>query len=169
MNGSQYERELANILSADIRIFGRYAKRSSLSESDAASIVEKPFFTVRAAGSLGADLIALRENLTLIIEVKSSSRDSLVFSESSGMRQEQAERLLKMSERAGLFVTYAYRIKNTKGDPWMLFKIGKEPSGSMRYIYRLLPSPAVTNSGNYKLTWKEGFPLSRFLGYVNQE
>ena len=169
MNGSSYERELANILSGDPAIVGRYAKRAMIHPDGVEIMINHPFFIVRAAGSLGADLIALRDDVSLIIEVKSSSRDSLTFSESSGQRQEQAERLVRMIERAGLFLTYAYRIKNTKEDPWRLFCLGKEPEGSMRFIYRLLPRPAVTSGGNYKLTWKDGFKLSSFLSYVNQE
>ena len=169
MNGSIYERELANILSGDPNVVMKYSRRASISVESREGIVKSPFFIVRAAGSLGADLIALRHDVSLIIEVKSSARDTLTFSEASGQRQEQAERLSRMSETAGMFLTYAYRIKNVKGDPWRLFCLGKEPAGGLRFLYRLLPKPGITSNGNYKLVWNEGFPLSSFFTCVNQK
>jgi Holliday junction resolvase len=170
LNGSIYERELAAILSGNpayIRKMYRNADEKSL--AILLSLEEKPFYVTRAAGSLGADLIALRDDMSLVIEVKSSIKSTLMFTEASGQRQEQVERLQEKCSRSGLFITYAYRLKNYHGDSWRLFSVPGNPKGNLRYTYEILPKMQKTKDGNYTLRWEEGIPLVKFVDYINQK
>jgi len=70
---STYERELKGILEADIDTLKKVIKKCDAESSRKyLSIERKPFLVVRAAGSLGFDLLAVREQIALPIEVKSS-------------------------------------------------------------------------------------------------
>jgi Holliday junction resolvase len=170
LNGSIYERELAGILSGNRKVIEKFSKKmDETSRLVLSSMVENPFYVSRTAGSFGADLVAMRHDLSLIIEVKSSIGDTLSFAEASGQRQDQAIRLQELCGRAGLFVTYAYRLKSVAGDPWMLFAIDSQPHGSARIIFERLPKVGITKKGNFQLKWSEGFPLVRFISYINQK
>ena len=170
MNGSIYERELSGILSGNSKVLERFGKKmDETSKLVLNTMAEKPFYVSRTAGSFGADLVAMRHDISFIIEVKSSVSDVLQFSEASGQRQEQAVRLEELCRRAGLFVTYAYRLKNASGDPWRLFAIDSEPHGTARIMFERLPKVGTTKKGNYQLKWVEGFPLVRFISYINQK
>lgn len=169
MNGSIYERELAGIFSGSPNVLEKITKR--LDDSGKAAIDtlrERPFYVTRAAGSLGADIIALRDDYSMVIEVKSSINSTITFTEASGMRQEQAERLQKKCLRSGLFVVYAFRLKNAQGDPWRMFSLQGEPKGRMRLLYNVLPDISTSKQGNYVLKWSEGIPLSKLVDYLNQ-
>ncbi|GGM70783.1 hypothetical protein GCM10007108_06030 [Thermogymnomonas acidicola] len=168
MNGSVYERELASILSGDPGSVERYSRRVAQDTQQAVTgLIQRPFYVVRAAGSLGADLVAVRDDYTLIIEVKSSASRRLSFSEASYKRQEQAERLVERCSRAGLFLTYAFRLKNAREDPWRLFSLGSVRPGRMALLKALIPEVEQTRSGNYHLVWEHGVPLSVVIDYVN--
>lgn len=170
MNGSVYERELAGILSGTSNAIEKLSKKLDPESRIAIkSLEERPFYVARAAGSLGADIIALRDDYSMVIEVKSSIHPTLMFTEASGMRQEQAERLQKRCLRSGLFLIYAYRLKNVSGDPWRMFSIPGEPKGNMRYLYNLLSDVGMSRNGNYVLKWNDGTPLTRMIDYVNQK
>ena len=168
MNGSVYEREIASILSGKKESVMKYVKR--LSPDDryiGMGIISRPFFVTRSAGSQGADIIALRHGYSLIIEVKSSVKSPLTFSEASGKRQEQADRLSSMCKEAGLFLTYAFRLKGAKQDAWRLFSMPGKPKGKHLLLYDILPKVSVTKSKNYMIKWEEGLPLIKFFKYVN--
>ncbi|MEM3675714.1 MAG: hypothetical protein QXV22_01510 [Thermoplasmataceae archaeon] len=108
MNGSLYERELSNILSGNAEAIKKFSKRLDVGSAYAMNqLVSRPFFVTRSAGSLGADLIAIRNGISLIIEVKSSAKSMIKFTDASGQRQDQARRLKELCERAGLFYIYA--------------------------------------------------------------
>lgn len=170
MNGSIYERELAGILSGSHPALDKFSKKlDDESREIVKAIEEKPFYVARAAGSLGADIIALRDDYSMVIEVKSSIHPTITFTEASGMRQEQAERLQGKCLRSGLFLIYAYRLKNATGDPWRMFSIPGEPKGNMRYLYNLLSDVGKSRNGNYVMKWGEGTPLVRMLDYLNQK
>lgn len=170
MNGSIYERELSGVLSGNAKVIERLSRKlDETSRRVLFSMAEHPFFVSRTAGSLGADLVAIRSDISMIIEVKSSINDTLSFSEASGQRQDQAIRLNELCSRAGLFVTYAYRLKNAQGDPWKLFAITGDPHGNSRILFDRLPKVGVTKMGNFQLKWEEGFPLVRFISYINQK
>ncbi len=169
MNGSIYERELANILSGTPNVLEKLLKKLDDDSKPAMqSLSERPFYVTRAAGSLGADLIALRDDYSMVIEVKSSINPTITFTEASGIRQEQAERLQEKCLKSGLFVIYAYRLKNANGDPWRMFALPGQPKGRMRYLYNMLTNIATSRSGNYILKWDDGTPLSRMIDYLNQ-
>lgn len=170
MNGSIYERELSGVLSGNLKVIEKLSKKlDETSRRVLLSMAERPFFVSRTAGSFGADLVAIRSDISLIIEVKSSVNNVLAFSEASGQRQDQAMRLNELCARAGLFITYAYRLKNAQGDPWKLFAINGEPHGNSRILFDRLPKVGVTKMGNFQLKWEEGFPLVRFVSYINQK
>ncbi|MCL4341292.1 MAG: hypothetical protein M1431_04255 [Candidatus Thermoplasmatota archaeon] len=170
LNGSIYERELSGILSGNETVIARLSKRLDETERSAlASMVNKPFFVTRSAGSLGADLIALRHDFSMIIEVKSSINGTLMFTEASGQRQDQAMRLRDLCQRAGLFVVYAFRLKSASGDPWRIFTIPAKPEGRIRHLYEIIPNMGETKNGNFVMKWVEGLPLTKLLDYMNQE
>lgn len=170
MNGSIYERELAAILSGTQAALDKISKKLDPGSRPAIqSLKEQPFYVARAAGSLGADIIALRYDYSLVIEVKSSIHPTIMFTEASGMRQEQAERLQEKCQKSGIPLIYAYRLKNVQGDPWRMFSIPGEPKGNMRYLYNFLSNVGTSRNGNYVLKWNDGTPLSRMIDYVNQK
>ncbi len=170
MNGSIYERELASLLAGREDQIKRFSKKLDETERGIiSSLISKPFYVTRSAGSLGADLIALRSDFSFVIEVKSSISDTLMFTEASGQRQEQAERLMANCARAGLFVIYAFRIKNASGDPWRIFSTPSQPVGRMRQLYDRIPKIGMTKNGNFFLKWRDGMPLIKIIDYVNQE
>ncbi|EQB65131.1 MAG: hypothetical protein AMDU2_EPLC00012G0074 [Thermoplasmatales archaeon E-plasma] len=166
LNGSIYERELVSILSGkkeSIKRLARkldYEKRASLE-----SLIKSPFYVTRSAGSKGADIVAVRYDISMIIEVKSSSSDNLTFSSSSGKNQDQALKLSKMCEDAGLFLIYAFRLKNATDDPWRIFSIPGEPRGRFRSLYSIIPNVKITKNNNYIMQWEEGLPLHRMISF----
>ncbi|KPV44707.1 hypothetical protein SE19_08610 [Acidiplasma aeolicum] len=170
MNGSIYERELLNILSGNIKTIETIGKNlDPVSRDILYSLISKPFYVSRTAGSFGADLISLRDDYSMVIEVKSSEREQLTFSESSGVKQEQAIKLNNRCINSGLFITYAYRLKGVKGDPWRFFSIesDKNYTGRMRGLYELLPKQEITKNGNFILKWHKGLPLIKLIDYLN--
>ncbi|MEM0139718.1 MAG: hypothetical protein QXZ44_03800 [Ferroplasma sp.] len=170
MNGSIYERELMNILSGDKKTLERVGKNlDPISKEILSSITQKPFYVARAAGSFGADLVALRDDFSMVIEVKSSIRSQLAFSEASGTKQDQALKLHNRCILSGLFITYAYRLKNYRGDFWRFFSIesDRKYTGRMRGLYQLLPKQDITKTGNYILRWEAGIPLITLINYLN--
>lgn len=170
MNGSIYERELAGILSGTETALKKIAKKlDTVSKLSVLTLQERPFYVARAAGSLGADIIALRDDFSMVIEVKSSIHPTIIFTEASGMRQEQAVRLQNKCLKSGLFLIYAFRLKNAQGDPWRMFSIPGEPKGRMRLLYNILSDVGMTRNGNYQLKWDDGTPLSRMVDYLNHQ
>lgn len=131
------------------------------------SIKEKPFYVTRSAGSLGADLIALRHDFSMVIEVKSSLKKTISFSEASGKRQEQAERLSRECSNSGLFLTYAFRLKGVRGDGWRFYCVEGAPKGKQLLLYNLLPRVMSTRGNNYYIKWDEGLPLVKLIKYLN--
>ncbi len=166
MNGAIYERELAQILSGEREKVNKFVSKTGKSSVNVEEFCSHPFLVTRSAGSQGADIIALRDDISVIIEVKSSSSRLINFSEASGKRQEQAERLSERCRRSGLILIYAYRLKSEKGDPWRLFAMNGEPQGRIRLLYNILPKISTTRGGNYSLQWDNGLPLFKFLEYV---
>lgn len=169
--GSIYERELKGILSGDLSTIEKFSR--SLNEKEYywyRSLISKPFMVVRAAGSLGVDLIAIREDFSFPIEVKSSSMPRINFTHGSSRAQEQAKHLMEECKRTGVVALYAFRLKNYRGDPWRIFALPLEGiRGRMRYVYNVLPKISYTPQGNFVLLWEKGMPLSKFISYLNLE
>ncbi len=168
--GSIYERELKGILSGEDRIISKFKKSLGEDFRWYESSKFKPFMVLRAAGSLGVDLVAIRDDYSFPIEVKSSSSKTIIFTHSSSRAQEQAQRFLEECKSAKILGLYAFRLKGYRGDPWRIFALPVAGlSGRIKLLYDILPKLPVTRGGNFILKWDEGMPLAKFLSYVNQE
>lgn len=167
---SSYERELKAILAGDHSTLQKYRKFAGSSEALRAldKLEEKPFLVVRAAGSHGFDLVALRDSVILPIEVKSSGEEVVHFTSSSGRNMEQYEELKRSTLKAGLVLLYAYRLIGGKDhDPWRLFCASNgNTSGVARFIANHTPPIDSTEKGYQVLRWQEGKTLSDFLTMV---
>ena len=168
-SSSAYEREFRSLLEGQreaVRAYGRALPPTERSEFE--RVIEEPFLIIRAAGSLGFDLVALRREFSIPIEVKASSDEVIRFSAASGRANVQWEAHRRAVERVGLAVLYAYRRVGLRGcENWKLFIAGELPKGgTLGYVCRHLPPVGRTADGNGVLRWEEGMPLSRFLYLV---
>ena len=163
VTGSIYERELKGILSGDKEIIKRVVKSCSEDEKRAYyKIAEKPFLVIRAAGSMGVDLVAIRGDISFPIEVKSSSNSIIRFSQASGRQQEQAEQMQKECKKAEVIPLYAFRLKKYRGDSWRIFSMEIDKLvGRMKTLQRRIPTISSSKGGNYILRWDEGLPRCR--------
>lgn len=169
--GADYERELKGLLAGDPEIVSSLAKRCGAAGAPLMeSTLQRPFLVVRAAGSLGCDLIALSGEFSFPIEVKSSAGDVLRFSSNAHMK-EQIAALKRDCERAGVLPLHAFRRKGLGplgGDPWRLFTLpGGAYNGRMRLVYDKLAKLETTKEGNFLMRWPNGTELHKFLGYVD--
>lgn len=162
-----FERELKGILQGDELVLRRATHTCSPEEKAAYfKIKDKPFIVIRAAGSFGVDLVAIRGDISFPIEVKSSTSDTLRFSRSERLKL-QAEEFMMMCRRSNLIPVYAYRLKNFRGDTWRIFTVEVEKvKGILGIVYRRLPKVERTKDGNIVLRWKKGMPLSKFIDYL---
>ncbi len=165
--GRIFERELKGILSGNEEILERVTKTCDDDERSAYyRIQEKPFMVIRGAGSLGVDLVAIRSDLSLPIEVKSSVSDVLRFSRSEKLAI-QAHEMMQDCRRVGLMPIYAFRYKRQRGDAWRVFTLNVGPvDGRLRVVYSRLPKIAPSKEGNLIMRWRDGMPLSKFIDYV---
>ena len=168
MSASQYERELKGILEGEQKILDKVTKTCDIIEKDNyQKIKNKPFAVIRAAGSLGVDLVAARGNISFLTEVKTSIGDTLHFSSVGGKLQKQAETMKSMCEKTKTLPVYAFRIKNHRGDVWRIFSFdinGLE--GNANLIHKRIPKLKKSKNGNYVMKWHEGMPLSDFISYL---
>lgn len=183
---SDYERELRGLLGGDDAVVTRMVKRVERADPKGAlrlrTIRDNPFLVLRAAGSLGVDLVALRGEVSFPIEVKTSNEDVVRLSRSR-QTKEQARDLTRTCLRAGLVPLYAYRRRDMRdGDPWRIFLLTTErlesewgemaDQGNLvsHTVYRKLVRAGaqadVTDQGNYILRWHEGWPLFEFVGFL---
>ncbi|MCI4328910.1 MAG: Holliday junction resolvase [Thermoplasmata archaeon] len=168
-SASAFERELKELLQGVPEAVARYGR--ALDPADRAAfgrIREAPFLVIRAAGSLGFDLVALRSEFAFPLEVKASSSDTIRFSSASGRATEQLEAHRAAVDRVGLIVLYAYRrIGHRDGDPWRLFAApSRARPGRNGLLLRRLPPVARTKEGNGVLRWDDGMPLVRFVELI---
>jgi Holliday junction resolvase len=165
---SNYERELKYILEGERTMLEKVTKTCSPVEKDNYfAISRKPFIVVRAAGSLGVDLVALRGDISFLIEVKSSVQGTLHFSSVSGKLQKQAENMRRDCEKTKTLPIYAFRLKNQRGDSWRLFTMdvaGLE--GRISVVHKHLPRLSQSKNHVYVMRWEEGLPLSEFIAYL---
>ena len=168
MSGSQYERELKSILEAEQKTLSKITKSCSALEIDNYSkISEKPFATIRAAGSFGIDLVAVRGDISLLIEIKSSSEKILHFSTMSGKLQKQADAIKETCEKTKTLPIYAYRLKGLRGDSWRIFTLSVDGlEGKSRIVHSRIPPLDNSKNGNYIMRWDQGLPLSEFINYI---
>ena len=169
--GDTYERELKLLLSGDQKTIDRMVKTCDDREKDGyMRLKETPFVVIRAAGSLGVDLVALRWDFSFPIEVKSSSDEIMHFSRSQRLT-DQANRMKDECCRSHLLPVYAMRLKGLRGDPWRIFALpmGENLRGSMGLLQRKIPEIRVNENGNYIMKWSDGMKLSDFISYVSME
>lgn len=159
---------MKGVLSGDERVTQGLVKSLDAAEREAyASASRQPFLVVRAAGSLGADLVALRSDLSFLIEVKSSKKELLHFTDSPRLT-EQIDIIRSQCERSGVLPIYAYRFKGVRGDAWRLFTLSTmKLDGRSRVLHERLPKVELTPAGNHVLRWKNGMRLAAFLTLVN--
>ena len=70
MTASQYEREIKGILEGDNKILSKITKScSAIEKNNYNKIHDKPFIAIRAAGSFGIDLVAVRGDISFLLEV----------------------------------------------------------------------------------------------------
>ncbi len=165
--GSDYERELKKILMADRKALRKAVKGCGIEEELAYLSIEKsPFVVVRAAGSFGVDLVAVRGDISFLIEVKSSQSPVFRFSRSRKL-QEQAVEMMDICRRSSLFPVYAYRLKGVRGDAWRIFTRDVEGlTGKARIIHARIPKIEVSKGGNMIMRWEDGMRLSELIGYL---
>ena len=166
--GDTYERELKGLLSGDRKMIEKMVKTCNESETRwYRSLMDNPFMVIRAAGSLGVDLVALRWDYSFPIEVKSSCEDTLHFSKSPRL-MEQANRMKDDCSSAQLLPIYAFRLKNQKGDPWRLFAlpVDFQLKGAMGLLQRHIPAVEENKNGNYIMRWQDGIKLSDLVDYM---
>ncbi len=161
-----FERELRGILEADDGVLEQVVKSCTLEEREGyLSIRRNPFYVVRAAGSFGIDLVALRDTISIPIEVKSSEKRTILLYK--GKPADQAKAIEETALKVGLVPIYAYRLKRFRGDAWRVYTPQLDHGkGVYRMIQNHIPKMPRTRSDNYVLRWDEGMPLSSFLGYL---
>ena len=165
---SAYEREFKNILEADQKTLKKVTTSlDTLTKDNYFQIKDKPFIVVRAAGSFGFDLVAIRGDISFLIEIKTSIFDTIHFSSTEGKLQQQAEKMKNECEKTKTLSIYAYRLKNLRGDTWRIFTINIDNlEGRSRILHNQLPKLDRSTKGNYIMRWKEGLPLSKFINYL---
>ena len=169
--GDIYERELKALLNGDRKTIAKMIKTCNEEESRSYSLMLKdPFLVIRAAGSLGVDLVALRWDFSFPIEVKSSAEETMHFSRNPRLT-EQAEKMKEVCGRSNLLPVYAFRLKSMRGDPWRVFTIptDDELKGKNELLRRLIPKMEVTGNGNYVMRWGDGIKLCDLLSYMTED
>jgi Holliday junction resolvase len=165
---SQYEREFKGLLEGKNETLTKMTKTcSALEKNNYFTICNKPFIVVRAAGSFGVDLVALRGDISFLVEVKTSIEDTLHFSSVDGKLQRQAEQMRNDCEKTRTLPIYAFRLKGHGADAWRLFTMDvKGLDGRAKILHSRLPKLSNSKSGNFIMRWEEGLPLSDFISYL---
>ena len=173
--GDVYERELKSLLTGDQKAIAKMVKTcDAMEKANYQTMLTDPFMVIRAAGSLGVDLVALRWDFSFPIEVKSSGDFVLHFSRNPRLG-EQAENMAIECARSQLLPIYAFRLKksggNVKGDPWRLFclPVPEDLRGPAGLLQRRIPCMCRGPSGNLIMRWEEGMKLSDFVRYANMK
>ncbi|MDH7506539.1 MAG: Holliday junction resolvase [Candidatus Thermoplasmatota archaeon] len=168
MSASQYERELRGILEGEDKVLSKITKSCTILEKDNFfKIKEKPFAVIRAAGSLGVDLVATRGDISFLTEVKTSFENTVHFSRVSGKLQDQADAMKKICEKTKTLPIYAFRAKGKQGDSWRIFTLNMEGlEGKIAILHKRLPKIKLSKNGNYIMKWEDGMPLSDFISYL---
>ena len=166
-----YERELKGILQGNKDILINVTRRCSPEEKEKyLKIIETPFTVVRAAGSFGIDLVAVRGDLSLLIEIKSSNKDTIHFSSQNGKLQKQAYLMREECKRSKTLPIYAYRLKNYRGgDAWRIFTLDEMNCliGRAKIVHKKIPKIKKSNNGNLIMKWDNGMSLAEFIDYIN--
>lgn len=167
MSGN-YEREFKSILEGETKILLKITKTCSALEKDSyLRINNKPFIVVRAAGSFGVDLVAIRGDISFLVEIKTSIENTIHFSSIKGKLQQQAKQMKEECEKTKTLPIYAYRLKGYRGDSWRIFTMDiKELQGRAKILQNRIPKLSLSKNGNYIMRWIDGLPLSDFISYL---
>ncbi len=168
---SIYERELREILGGNKEIIGKIIKNRSQEEKKKyLKILKKPFITIRAAGSLGiADIVAIRGDISFVVEIKARKEKEILFSHEKGRMQKKAEEMKMKCEKARILPIFAFRRKGIRGEAWRIFTMEMEGlEGKSKKIYNILPKIEKTKNGNYIIKWENGMKLSDFIDIICQ-
>jgi len=165
---SVYERELKGILEGDDKTLSKVTKTCSVLEKGNYYLSQKkPFIVVRAAGSFGVDLVALRGDISFLMEIKSSTSSTLHFSSVDGKLQRQAEKMQRECEKTHTLPLYGFRLKGHGGDSWRLFTLEiQQLEGRAKILYNRLPKLSKSKNGNFIMRWDDGLALADFLTYL---
>ncbi|MDI6856423.1 MAG: Holliday junction resolvase [Candidatus Thermoplasmatota archaeon] len=160
---SIYERELKGILQYDEEVLDSATKAYPENIKRAFyKIKKRPFIVLRAAGSFGIDLVAIRKDCSFPIEVKAWKEKKFWFSNTPRLK-EQVDWLKKLCIKAGIVPIYAFRLKNVRAqDPWRIFTF-ELPSVKGSELYNKIPKLRETEEGNYVMDWEEGLELHKFI------
>lgn len=163
-----YERELRGILAAWDEVLAAVTKAfDEYTKAQYYMIKKAPFLVIRAAGSFGEDLVALRGDVGFPIEVKASKHPLFHFSNTQRLKLQQEE-FIRICKTTGTLPIYAFRLKNVRGgDPWRIFTMDMENlKGINKLIYDRVPKLGRTASGYFKMPWEDGMPLGKFIEYL---
>ncbi len=158
---SVYERELKRLLSGDPEVVFRLSRKAP----GYGILLEKPFLVVRAAGSLGIDILAVRGGIVLPIEVKSTSTGVVRISRSAKV-QEQYRQYLELAARARIVPIYALRLKGARGDPWRILRPSEARIPRDMELFSEIPEIPTSRRGKPILRWDQGLELSAFLSSI---
>ena len=166
---SIYERELREILGGNREVIERVCK--SLSEEEREKyhrILHRPFITIRAAGSLGiADIVAIRGDISFIVEIKVRKEEEILFSHEGGRMQRKAEEMRERCSASGVLPIFAYRLKGKRGDAWRIFTLEmNNVEGVGRKLHRIIPKLEKSRGGNYIMRWERGMKLADFIALI---
>jgi len=163
-----YERELKGILSGEKKTIDAFIAGLPEEEKEGYECARRiPFVVVRAAGSFGVDLIALRGEFSFPIEVKASASRRIHMSRDRRLK-DQYTAFLRLCAPAHVLPLYAMRLKGVRNiDPWRIFAspVDNLPP-RLKTILNHIPAFILTASGNPVLDWDSGLKLSKFLQYL---
>lgn len=154
----RYERELRDVFKGELDTIDKLAK--TMDDTSAGMyywLNEFPFYVLRGAGSLGIDILAIRERVYIPIEVKSGKGDTKYFGE---YEREQADKYVEFSDKCSMPVLYGYRQKGRHGEKYSLFGIITEATD---IVFPFVPKIRRTKQGNRILRFDDGILLSSFL------
>lgn len=166
---SIYERELREILAGNREVIEKIIKNfDDEKKKKYRKIINNPFITVRAAGSLGiADIVAMRGDLSFIVEIKVRKEKEILFSHEGGRMQRKAEEMHSKCLRSKILPVFAFRIKGIKGEAWRIFTMEIDGiEGKSKKLYDVLPKIEKSRGGNYIMRWENGMELSDFIELV---
>jgi hypothetical protein len=166
---SAWEREFKEILAGkEEAVRGICVGLSDEERSGYESLLSMPFVTVRAGGSLGLDLVALRGEFSFPFEIK-ASKDPEIRLHRNARLKAQKDELLRLCEAARIIPLYAYRRKGLRGeDPWRLYtmSVANAPA-RLSLIQARVPVVMQTRTGAPVLRWNQGLRLSKFIEYLH--
>lgn len=167
---SKYERELKGIFEGDKE---RIKKMTKTVSDDVREIyemcVDNPFMVVRGAGSLGIDLVVLKEGIGFTLEVKSNKNDKIYIG-NSGRLYEQYVVFREQAEKSQTPTGYAFRRKSGgHGERWSICDIGNGMLNNIVSDGVEIPSMPKTVHGNRYMSYDDGMLLSRFIELLMEE